>query len=267
MTWTREQIQLAIEAKQWDYEPTLLVPGHTQVATPNLLMMKNEFSTSIFTNKVVLANFSASKDIEREIDTVFDFFGNKPFSWWIGPLSQPADLQQRLEQRGFVLHDRYIGLACELSRWQDTTVNPRIKTIEVATDEEIWNHVEISAYVWGMDERSKQSAFHERKKYLELPDRRGGYLIAELDGRVVGNGAYRLSADSSVMYLVGSATLPEARHQGVYRATLHHRFRFAREQGVQWITIQAREGTSEPILRRMGFDECCVYHMMAPAEE
>ena len=264
MNWTREQIQLAIEAKQWDYEPTLVVPGHTQLTLPNLLAMQNEFSTSILTNKIVHADFSGSADIEREIDAVFDFFGDKPFSWWIGPLSKPADLDQRLEQRGFVLHDRYIGLAYELARWQDTAAaNPRVKTIAVATDEDIWKHVEISAQVWGMDERSRQSAFQERKKYLQLPDRRGGYLVAELDGRAVGNGAYRLSTDGAVMYLVGSATLPEARGQGVYHELLRHRFRFAREQGVQWITIQAREGTSEPILRKIGFHEYSVYKMMA----
>lgn len=36
------------------------------------------------TNKVARSVFSES-DLPRQIDGAFAFFGDQPFSWWIGP--------------------------------------------------------------------------------------------------------------------------------------------------------------------------------------
>ncbi len=56
-----------------------------------------------------------------------------------------------------------------------------------------------------------------------------------------------------MMYLIGGAVLPEYQGQGVYCAQLQRRIEFAEQHGCDLLTTQARVGTSEPILRRFGF--------------
>lgn len=64
------------------------------------------------------------------------------------------------------------------------------------------------------------------------------------------------------MYLIGSAVLPEYRNRGVYHALLQYRFNRDRKAGCELLTVQARVGTSEPILRRLGFQEYCRFAML-----
>jgi len=121
----------------------------------------------------------------------------------------------------------------------------------------------VNAVVWNMDSASVEAAVRERKSYVSFPGRRGGYILARnREGNAVGNGTFRISSDGRSMYLVGSAVLPEYRNQGVYHALLQYRFNRAKEARCELLTVQARVGTSEPILRRLGFQEYCKFEML-----
>lgn len=261
MSWTTQQIINAIEAHHWDYEPTFQIPGFTELRDPHLLAWKVATSNNPYTNRVMRADFS-DQDAEGEIDRVLNFYGDKKHSWWLGPTSRPTNLQERLEKRGLQPADEYIGLALPIANWQGIDPNPDYDTLEVTTDEHIWHHVHLSAKVWDMDERSQQSAFRERQIYLNLPDRRGGYVVVLKDGLPVGNGSYRFSHDGKTLYLTGSAVLPEYRGHGIYHLLLDHRFRLAASRNAEYATTQARVGTSEPILRKLGFEEYGKYVFM-----
>lgn len=268
--WTPEQILDAIEAHQWDYEASYQVPGISQMHTDTLILRRSEHSTSLFANKVMRSLFSGSEeDVEQGIEGVLNHYGEKAFSWWIGPWDRPQDLKKRLEARGFRLEDRYIGLAYFLKQPSEEELGaakmrpfPAVYTrVDVATEADVRAHVEVSAEVWGLDEKSQAAGVRERLAYLDLPDRRGGYVVI-LDGeKPIANGGYRISADGRVLYLTGSAVLPEYRKQGIYHELLRFRFELARARGVEVATVQARVGTSEPILRALGFVEYGEYSM------
>jgi GNAT superfamily N-acetyltransferase len=266
MKWSKEQIIEAIDAHHWDYEESFRVPGFSKIDEPYLLAWRVEGSNSPYTNRVMKSKFS-NENADAQIDRVLKFYGDKPHSWWIGPSAEPADLQERLTKRGLQAVDVYIGLALPVEDWSGIRPNPNYQVIEVATEEDVWKHVQISAQMWDMDERSQQAAFRERMSYLELPDRRGGYVVALRDGVAVGNGAYRFSHDGKTMYLTGSAVLPELRGQGIYHLLLDHRFRLAAERDTELVTVQARVGTSEPILRKLGFAEYGTYVFMKALPE
>jgi hypothetical protein len=110
MSWSKEEINEAIEAHHWDYEASFVVPGFSKIDEPHLLAWKVESSNSPYTNRVMRSQFAESA-AEREIDRVLDFYGAKSHAWWIGPSAQPHDLQERLTLRGLQAVDAYIGLA------------------------------------------------------------------------------------------------------------------------------------------------------------
>lgn len=256
-----DQIILAIEAEQYDFEPALRIPGLKEIRNEEIILRLSEGSSSVFSNKVVRSVFTSNAD--EKISKIIDFYGTKRknFSWWIGPKSQPDDLSLRLESKGFTLEDVYIGLAISVQqapsfKKSDWTVK------EALTETELRNHVSINAEVWGMDSASIEASIREKMSYVSLPGRRGGYIVAYHNtGLPIGNGTYRISSDGQTMYLIGSAVLPEYRNKGVYHSLLQYRINKSKEEGCQLLTVQARLGTSEPILRRIGFKEYCKFDM------
>lgn len=110
-------IVTAVEAAQWDFEPELTMPGVDVVRTNTLCLRRSEKSTSPLANKVVKSVFTVH--IDKQIDEVFSLYEShhKPFSWWVGPNSRPADLMERLERRGMHLKDEYVGLALAIGAY------------------------------------------------------------------------------------------------------------------------------------------------------
>jgi GNAT superfamily N-acetyltransferase len=256
-----QEIIERIEAQHWDYEDSFAPPGTVKVHKPDLIMRKNEHTNHIFFNKVLLARFNRGA-IPSSIDVVFDFFGDQPFSWWIGPMSEPADLAARLVSRGMKPSpDEYVGMALDLRDWDPPERDCHYTIIEVSTHDHVRQHAQISAEVWGGGEERIAAAYIERTTYLALPDRRGGFLLAHDEDEPIAGAAWRFSDDRSTLYLTSSAVVLPYRKQGVYNAMLHHRIRMAQDAGAQWVTTQARVGHSMPILERHGFKEYARYSM------
>lgn len=257
-----DDIILAIEAEQYDFEQTLRIPGLHEIRNDELILRISDGSSSIFANKVVRSVFSSN--VDEQINEIIDLYKSKgkSFSWWIGPKSQPHDLSNRLQSLGFTGEDVYIGLATSMNEASFPEL-PKWAVEECLSESQLRGHVSVNAVVWGMDSASVEAAVMERMSYVSLPGRRGGYILARShEGRAVGNGTFRISSDGRTMYLIGSAVLPEYRNRGVYHALLRYRFSKAREVGCELLTVQARIGTSEPILRRLGFQEYCRFEML-----
>ncbi|GIN70322.1 hypothetical protein J14TS2_07970 [Bacillus sp. J14TS2] len=258
-----DSIILAIEAEQYDFEPTLRIPGLREVRNDELILRLSEGSSSIFANKVVRSAFTSNPD--DKIRQVIDFYESKQksFAWWVGPKSQPDDLSIRLKSKGFTLEDVYSGLAIPVQKASSFKPAQWTWTIrEALTEPDLRNYVSINAKIWGMDLDSMEAAIRERKSYISLPGRRGGYIVAYNNGGLpIGNATFRISSDGQTMYLIGAAVLPEYRNKGVYHSLLQYRLNKSKEEGCQLLTVQARARTSEPILRRLGFKEYCKFEM------
>lgn len=256
-----ENIINAIEAEHYDYEPSLRIPGLQEIRSQELILRISDRSTSIFTNKVVRSDFRF--DVDEKINKVIDLYKSKQksFAWWIGQNSKPDDLSLRLISKGFALEDTYIGLALSVKNIP-TIHSSEWLVKEALTEKEIREHVSVNEAVWGMDNASVKAAVGERMAYLALPDRGGGYIVAyNHEQKPIGNGTFRISSNGQTMYLIGSAVLPQYRNRGVYHALLQYRFNKSIKAGCEYLTVQARKGTSEPILRRLGFEEYCKFDM------
>jgi len=78
--------------------------------------------------------------------------------------------------------------------------------------------------------------------------------VALLDGRAVGSGRAAYCERGGLLF--GGSTLPDARGRGAYRALVRARWDEAVRRGVPALVTQAAPA-SEPILRRLGFEEVC----------
>lgn len=259
------EIVRTLETSSWDYEPAWRPPGLVYVERPDLTMWATDARTP-YANKVVRTLF-AEASAEQSIDEVLAFFKaqDRPFSWDIGPSTRPPDLADRLRRRGFVETGRYDGLAKPLDEVLPSPA-PEVVVERVETAGQVRELVEISGHVFGYASDAIEELMAERLAYLSLPERRGGYLLARVQGRAAGNAAWRDSADGTAVYLTGGATMPQYRRWGVYSALLTRRLLDARERGAQLATVWAREETSSPILRRRGFSKHCELNVLTLAQ-
>lgn len=262
--WSKEKIIEAIEAHHWDHEPEHTPTNIEFINNEKVTMIKFAGSNSIYANKVVRQRFEHP---DLDVQEVIQYFGEVPFSWWVGPNSKPVDLVERLTHYNFGIIDEYIGLAYSLKVWEKGSIRGNYKIVEVENDEQLWEQVRVSSAIWGYDEASLQSIFNQRKSYLQSPFRKGGFIVV-LDGeRGIGYSNYRYSSDGKVLYLNGSAVLPEYRGKGVYSDLVSMRLAEAKSRGCELVTCQARKGTSEPILRKLGFVEYGTYYHLAKKDK
>lgn len=239
----------SIQALQWDYEPSFVPEFIHYVHKEDLIMIKNIKSTNVHANRVVRYQQSV-----ENISAVFSYFDGRPFSWWVYDDQGSKALESKLVNHGMVHNDTYIGLAMELNEvLEPSSSTYRIK--EVTTPEEAYIHAELSSEVWGYDEASLEAAYKERVRYLKLPERRGGYVLAFNKDKAVGYSSYRHSYDHHSLYLTGAGVIQSERGKGIYRRMVENRLYEARNRGVRLAVTQARVGTSEPILKSLGFEE------------
>ena len=108
-------------------------------------------------------------------------------------------------------------------------------------------------------ERKETPAQRRARAEVERSQGHRALFLGELDGRVVA-AAHAVDADGAVV-LGGSATLPEARRRGAYRALVAARHAHAVRRGTPMLVIQAG-AMSRPILERLGFETTAVIHVL-----
>ncbi|HET7627251.1 MAG TPA: GNAT family N-acetyltransferase [Bacillales bacterium] len=261
-----DKILKMIEAQHWDYEPSR-IPAHIAfVHEDGLIMIKNPESRSIHSNRVVHTNFSKG-DFESRYQEVVDFFDRLPFGWWAGPRDRPIDLASRLKEKEFRVIDEYVGLAYDLR-----TIDERdeggscAEIVDVSTDEELRDLVEVGTAVWGYDEETTAAVARDKKAILQLPERRGGFTLASVEGKPVGFANYRFSGDGEAIYLNGSGVLQTYRRQGIYRKLVESRLLLAKAKGCRFAVTQARVGMSDTVLKAIGFREYGTYQLLTREE-
>ncbi|WP_347548913.1 GNAT family N-acetyltransferase [Pseudalkalibacillus hwajinpoensis] len=162
-----------------------------------------------------------------------------------------------LTHHGMKHFDTYSGLAKILDYEYEPVSAYTFR--EVSTVEDVMAHVQVATEIWNYNETARKAAFQERMNYIKFSDRRGGYMIA-LDGdKSIGYSNYRYSADGRVLYLNGAGVLPTYQGKGIYRGMVAKRLVEAKKRGCKVAVMQARKGTSEPIVKKLGFSEYAVF--------
>jgi hypothetical protein len=209
-------------------------------------------------NVVGLAAFTAA-NVDEGIQHVIKRYQQeeKPFSWVVGPTSQPAHLGERLIAAGLTRAD-------DKSMWgmvlRDLNVpipvNPAIRVQQV-TIEEYETHIPmmVQAFGSGTTEEVFRMAISGHKT---RGDRCKCYLAYVPDNEEAVAFSMSISMnDRRIVSLGGAATLPAHRGKGIYSSMVAKRLEDARAMGATHAIINAMKTTSAPICAKIGFEIAC----------
>ena len=168
--------------------------------------------------------------------------------WKVYGHDLPADLGDRLAAAGFEPDGQETLMAFDLALRPPDGAVPAGVEIRRATDAAgLEDFILVSGSAFGRDDRRRLEIFRAR-----LDDPTLGLFVAYADGRPVSAGRMELPPERSFASLWGGGTLPAYRGRGLYRGLVAHRAAEALRRGYRFLTIDARDTTSRPILERLG---------------
>jgi ribosomal protein S18 acetylase RimI-like enzyme len=207
-------------------------------------------------NKVMGARFRP-EEAEGQIEAVLSHFRSRslPFSWSIGPRSEPADLAHLLLAQGMALEESEPGMAIEIDRMQQEPA-PQDLTIERVQDAQAladW----IGVWLFPVSDDVRRRHFDVLLQLGlgdSLPWR---YYLGRWQGRPVGTA--KLFVEAGVAGIHSIVTIPDARRRGIGGAMTRHVLTEAQVLGYSVGVLTASpEGLG--IYRRIGFREYCWFH-------
>ncbi|TWP37191.1 GNAT family N-acetyltransferase [Leekyejoonella antrihumi] len=190
-------------------------------------------------------------DPGRAIARQVDFFTarRERVEWKTYSYDEPGDLTGLLMSAGFVAESPETLLLGEVGGLiQDVDLPPGVRVRAVTSDADLSRIDELMKTIWGPDRGDGSLAREMRAN----PDALDVVVVEEsAAGPVLSAGWLRYSAGTDFASMWGGSTLPEWRRKGLYRATVTHRARLAREQGYRFMRLDTSPD-SRPILVRLG---------------
>lgn len=229
------------------------VPGLTEwVEIPNLVGIQSKKVPNPYANLIGLSKMS-EESIEETIDRVLEAYGNTPFGWFIGPLSTPANLRERLQAKGIANGIQMSGMVLEDLNIP-IKINPEFDVVPVSIETAIEN-ADVLAETYGMGISSDAvkvivQGSVSSQIYFVYP--KGSSTPVAWSNLVYIPGTH-------VVLLGGSATHPDWRGKNIYKSMVARRLQDARAAGANMAVIQAVKTTSAPICARLGFKEFCEF--------
>lgn len=169
--------------------------------------------------------------------------------WKTYSYDHPVDLTERLTAAGFRAESPESLLLGELGGLiHDVDLPPGVRVRAVTSDADLARIDELMKTIWGPDRGSRSLAREMRSN----PDALDVVVVEEsADGPVLCAGWLRYSTGTDFASMWGGSTLPQWRRKGLYRATVTHRARLARNRGYRFMRLDTSPD-SRPILMRLG---------------
>jgi ribosomal protein S18 acetylase RimI-like enzyme len=181
------------------------------------------------------------------------WFGERPFSWWVGPGDAPADLGRRLSDAGLEASETELAMAAPLAGLRDAGPLPGDFEIRrVASPGELSDFARIQAANWTPPD-ADVVRFYERAALLLLaPGSPIRLYVGFAGGEAVA--ASELTVGGGVAGLYGISTLEAHRRRGFGTAMTLRPLLDARDEGLETAILQASDAGAG-VYRRIGFEE------------
>lgn len=199
-----------------------------------------------------------ANNVDAAIDSVIDYFGSLgvPFTWTVEPSNTPADLDERLVARGFVLEgDGEPGMASDLETLPESVNAPQGLRIEkVSGDELLGDYTGVLTAGFGLPLEASRQFAEIFAEATAPPDSQMWAYLGRLDGKAVATSGLMLAG--GIAGIVNVATLPEARGKGIGAAVTHAGLAEAHKLGYR-IAILQSSAMGYNVYKRLGFVEYC----------
>lgn len=211
------------------------------------------------------------EDPDRWIDRQVEFFGSRgqEVEWKTYDYDEPADLLDRLRDKGFVIEDDEALVLGETA----ALVHPveakgvALRQVDADDDGAFAGIADLTEIVWGRRDGHAAELREELRANPDLVDvfvaeaieflaggaeAAGGAEVPAVEvGQVVCAAWVRYSPGTDFCSLWGGSTHPAARRRGVYRVLVAERARCATERGFPFVRVDCSPD-SLPILTRLG---------------
>jgi hypothetical protein len=240
-----EKIERCLIASAW------IKPESQIVNTSEIFKIVNQQAPYDFLNAVFRTSID-SEDAEAIISTHYMEFKDQKisFRWYSFPHSKPAALDSILQKLAPSSITEMQALYIEARNYP--TEMPPNTTVEELCAENLDEYINASNEGWSLSgaQAEKLKADVERDfkvgmSYRAFLARHKGIPAATAILRVV---------DGRIGFLQAGSCNPKHRGKGLYRALVVHRLNLLRSEKIEIALVSARNDTSAPICRKLGFE-------------
>jgi GNAT superfamily N-acetyltransferase len=176
-----------------------------------------------------------------------------PMLWFVGPLSKPSDLEERLKAKGLVYGGSAAGMAVDLGGIGDAAARMDDLSIEEVLDIEAlgdWLGVVVTGFQMPQFTASAWLGIYRAMGFGE--GSRWRHFLARLDGKPAATSSLFGGFDTAT---IGSVTtLPDSRNRGLGTAVTMAALHEAQRNGYRIATLWASK-KAVGVYRRIGFSE------------
>ena len=226
-------------------------PGLEVRVEPELVLADSGLPSDTF-NCVCRARLPVDR-VGAAIAAVLDHFARaaRPFSWWVSPGDEPADLGARLVDAGLVGTEAELAMAVDLDRLAASPAPSGLTVRRASTAAELGHFARVTAANWSPPDRHVFRYYALIEAALLDPASPQRYYVGYLDDQPVA--VSEMTVAGGLVGLYNIATIASSRRRGFGTALTLHPLLEARNEGFRTGVLQAAEA-GVGMYRRIGFE-------------
>ena len=232
-----------------------ILPGAELRETAEALLLYTGLDDSNL-NAIIKSRFSVDV-AECKITSYLQYFTSKgvPFSWYIGPFTQPSDLSNSLKSHGLTLADSSAGMAMHLSNIPVSHHTPiPLQCERIVNTEQLRTWVNVFQIGYEASDTFAQAVLETYMAETKAQEIR---YLGWYENRPVAT--LTLTIDNqNVASVYDVSTVPSARRKGIASAMTHCALLNARKWGCSLAVLQSSEEAYE-LYKKLGFREYCIF--------